>query len=98
MSYGINIPGNVNFPFGTGQFEDLTGGLSQPSNFFGMAGWWTVPQSWYSRTDANGQIFVSPNSNFTTPVYAVKINQNGEWVYFDMARNGQNGNLRPYYD
>jgi hypothetical protein len=79
----LYLSGNYNYPVGTGGFQDLTGGTPQPANFYGMAGWWTVPTSWYTRVE-NGQIFVSPNSDFSRPQYAVKINVDGCWVFQDM--------------
>lgn len=88
--------GNTAYPVGTGGFQDLTGGVSMPTNFFGQAGWWTVPTSWACRTNPDGTIQVSPNADFSKPVYAVKINQVGEMCFFDMMRNLRSGNLRPY--
>lgn len=78
---GVNgIYGNNNFAFGTGAFES-TSDLPQAANFYGMPDWWSVPFSWYSKVDKNYQIFVSPTWDFSKWVFAVKINNDGGWVF-----------------
>lgn len=90
----MNIQGNTDYPVGDGGFEDFTNGVPQPSSFFGQAGWWSVPNSWYVMTDPNGVIYTSPNADFSAPKYAVKMNEAYCYVFFNMMRNLLSGNLR----
>ena len=72
--------------------QDLTDTEPKPDNFFGASGWWQVPTQWSIKTDLVGQIWASPNADFSTPVYACKINgASGELVFYDQYRNTQIG-------
>lgn len=83
----MNIEGDISVPYGYGAFSDTTGGTPQPANFMGQTGWWTVPTSWHSWTDENGQIFVSPDDVLRDPKFAVKINLDGCWVFYSVMAN-----------
>lgn len=89
----MNIEGNINFPVGTGGFQDLTFGTPQPYSFWGQSGWWTVPTSWFIQ-NVDGVNYVSPNADFSAPKYVAKTNVDGVMVFFDMMLNLQAGNLR----
>lgn len=75
-----DVPGEI---YGTGEQQDLNNGVPLQSNFYGMPGWWNPPTNWFSKS-VNGQIFVSPNSDFSNPTHACKINLDGYYVFQDM--------------
>jgi hypothetical protein len=60
-----------------------------PANYNGQSGWWIFPQAswqpnaWYCKTDANNQLWVSPNEDFSTPVYAAKWDVDGYMKIYD---------------
>lgn len=81
------VPGCI---YGTGESQDWYNGVPQPSNFQGMASWWTVPTVWYCKW-VNGQIFVSPTWDFSAWVFAAKIDQDGFMKFqfpYGANRNG----------
>jgi len=66
----------------------------QAFSFWGSPGWFTVPsgRSWYTFTDKNNQLWVSPNPITVTngkptssPVYAAELNPDGTLVFQDQA-------------
>ena len=68
-----------------------------PTSYSGQSGWWIFPQrsgdpmAWYSYTDKNSQIWVSPNPDFSTPKYAAKINVDGYLIIYDQYLNRVSG-------
>lgn len=83
---GTGVIGNTNFPVGDGGFVDFTNGSPQPANYFGQMGWWTVPTSWFSRWQ-DGVQYVSPNSDFSRPVYVAKMNSDYTLVFQSVMAN-----------
>jgi hypothetical protein len=75
--------------FGQNPFDTVP----QPYSFFGQAGWWLVPTQWCVESDANLQIWCSPNANpanpATKPRYAVKRTTDGSFVFQDLYRTLQ---------
>lgn len=59
----------------------------QPSNYQGMQGWYQVPGGWFARRNEDGTISASPNSDFSNPVYDVKIDIDGFMKFFDLMRS-----------
>jgi hypothetical protein len=60
----------------------------QPTTYFGLRGWWTVPANWYEFQVGSGgwAITVNPNGTLTATdtsgrTYALKTNQTGELVF-----------------
>lgn len=69
-----------------------------PASYFGQSGWWYFPQTsygnirpWYSYTDRDNQIWVSPTPDFSVLKYAAKINSDGYLVVYDQYLNTQSG-------
>ncbi len=60
-------------------------------SFQGQPDWFAVPTSWFTYSDANQQIWASPNSDFSPPLFAVKINLDGFYVYQDLMRSRISG-------
>jgi hypothetical protein len=63
-------------------FGKSTDTVPQPSNFLGQAGWYQVPCGWFARQNADGTISASPNSDFSKPVYDVKVDQDGYMKFY----------------
>jgi len=63
----------------------------QAYSFYGQPGWWRVPDGFYSFTDGGGQIWASPNPDYSNPVYACKINVDGTMVFQDAMLNRVTG-------
>jgi len=61
-----------------------------PSSFYGQSGWYMFPQtgvdSWYMRRTAD-QIFVSPNADFSAPVYTALNDVDGYLKVQDQMLN-----------
>jgi hypothetical protein len=62
----------------------------QRSSLYGASGWWTVPTQYYVWTDANHQVWCSPNENHE-PAFACKTDYDFTLKYFDLYRNRQLG-------
>lgn len=54
--------------------------------FYGQSGWYAVPNGYYHRI-TNGQIFASPNSDFSNPVFSCKYDADGTLVFQDLGRS-----------
>lgn len=55
-----------------------------PASYWGQAGWFQVPPGWSVMTDSNNQIWASPNTNFSPPKYACKMNNDYTLVFQDL--------------
>ncbi len=77
--------------FGSGQ-----GTESVQHSFQGQPNWYSVPTAWFIMSDENQQIFVSPNSDFSQPKYAAKINLDGFLVYQDLMRSRIDNFANPF--
>lgn len=55
------------------------------ASYQGMTGWFKAPDGWYFRNTA-GQWWGSPNATFI-PIYALKTNEVGEFVFQDTLRS-----------
>lgn len=64
-----------------------------PASYFGQSNWWGFPQqgpgAWFGKWE-NGQYWVSPNKDFSTPLYAAKINTDGYFVIQDLYQSTLN--------
>lgn len=58
----------------------------RPASFFGMEGWFAMPDGWYLTT-INGQQFCTPNADLSRPLYALKTNEVGALVFMDLLRS-----------
>lgn len=54
-----------------------------PASFWGQSNYWQVPGAWYVMTDANGQVWASPNADFSVPKYSCNTNSDGTLVFQD---------------
>lgn len=63
----------------------------QPLSFWGQSGWYLVPTTWFARTNSNGTITASPNSDFSSSVYDAVINESGYMVFQDLMASRQSG-------
>jgi hypothetical protein len=65
-------------------FGQSLDGTPVPAGFHGQSGWFAVPRGWSVITDSGGQIWASPNADFTRPKFACKLNESWELVYQDL--------------
>jgi len=77
----MNIEGNFDYPFGTGGFYDQANTTPQPTNFWGMSNWYTVPTTWYIQGGNGSQWRVSPTWDFSNWVFDAKVNFDGTLVF-----------------
>jgi|SRR3974390_48540 len=80
LGLGITFPPVPGGVYGTGLSQDETNGVPGGANYLGMQQWLTVPTSWFSKW-VDGQQFVSPTSDFSQYVFAVKMNYDGALVF-----------------
>lgn len=74
----------LNYPVFGRNPNDIT---PQPYNYYGMTGWFTVPTEWYTRSNPlnPSELIVSPNSDFSPPVYYACLCQDGiNYVFQDL--------------
>jgi hypothetical protein len=57
----------------------------RPANFYGQAGYWTVPGTW-SVWEENYQRYTSPNEDHSAPVYTCVLNIDGYLLFQDLMR------------
>jgi hypothetical protein len=70
----------------------------QPMSLQGQTGWFSVPRGWYCRPqpDASNQLYVSPNADFSAPVYlAVMSDDLQTMVFQDIYAEAAMGMLNP---
>ena len=71
-----------------GQSNDV--GIRNAS-FRGQPGWFQVPLGWNVMTDGDGQVWASPNADFSAPKYACKTNTDFTLVFQDLLRTRYRG-------
>jgi hypothetical protein len=57
------------------------------TNFQGLSGWYIVPGGWFCRQNADGTITASPNSDFSSELYDVKVDADGFMKFQNLLWN-----------
>ena len=72
--------------------RDLSDVTPTQSGYFGQDGWYQIPPGYFCRFNATDSRWeVSPNKDFSTPVYNGKINEAGYLVFFNTYWNRMTG-------